>query len=155
MPVVRVTVDEVTYLWFDSKQWLNDIFYIGGSPRRECSMDPERVPRDLAFCGALSSMLAARLAGAQTVVGILPWVAMAFANGRVQAPHSQLRIFGAGSGLLAFAFAPQRNRLQPGEPEQLQDAAADVSPACAREPSRPPPLAATALEAAFATLFPR
>ena len=56
--------------------------------------------------------------GGQTVVGMLPWLAMACAGPKFQPPPPHtLRAFGGGSGLLAFVFSPAVNRCSFGEPE--------------------------------------
>ena len=56
--------------------------------------------------------------GGQTIVGMLPWIAMAFAGGKFQSPPPHtLRAFGGGSGLLAFFFSPASSRCSFGEPD--------------------------------------
>ena len=84
------------------------------------------------------------------MVGMLPWLAMAFSSGRLQPPPPEaltvLRNFGGGSGLLAYAFLQQSNRITPflsSEP------AAEV--VAAAQPRVEP---AKTAQSAWAALFP-
>ena len=85
--------------------------------------------------------------GAQTFVGILPWIAVSMSQGRLQAPAHQLKAFGGGSGLLAFAFSPAANRVQFG-PELVDQAT--VTPITEVVPTA----AVQSAQSAWSVLFP-
>ena len=78
---------------------------------------------------------------------------MAIGHGRNNPPPSfQLKVFGGGSGLLAFAFSPQSKRLHCGEPGDTEP------PAAASIEVDAPAIVKAATDAADATwlaLFPR
>ena len=85
--------------------------------------------------------------GAQTFVGILPWIAVSMSQGRLQAPAHQLKAFGGGSGLLAFAFSPAANRVQFG-PELVDQVT--VTPITEVVPTA----AVQSAQSAWSVLFP-
>ena len=85
--------------------------------------------------------------GAQTFVGILPWIAVSMSQGRLQAPGAPTQAFGGGSGLLAFAFSPAANRVQFG-PELVDQVT--VTPITEVVPTA----AVQSAQSAWSVLFP-